>query len=51
MPFFCGSVVPNTPYDWNFTTTPQVGLNGRSVAYPRGHILGGTSSVSESLSS
>ncbi|KXN83424.1 Alcohol dehydrogenase [acceptor] [Leucoagaricus sp. SymC.cos] len=31
----------NSPYDWNFTTTPQVGLNGRTLAYARGHILGG----------
>ncbi|KAF9458550.1 aryl-alcohol-oxidase from pleurotus Eryingii [Collybia nuda] len=45
VPFFCSSVVPNTPFDWNFTTTPQEGLNGRSVAYPRGHLLGGSSSV------
>ncbi|KAF9451443.1 GMC oxidoreductase [Macrolepiota fuliginosa MF-IS2] len=45
IPFFCDQVVPFTPWDWNFTTTPQEGLNGRSVVYPRGHILGGTSSV------
>ncbi|TFK35280.1 aryl-alcohol oxidase [Crucibulum laeve] len=32
------------PYDWNSTTTPQFGLNGRSVVYPRGFILGGSSS-------
>ncbi|KXN87008.1 Alcohol dehydrogenase [acceptor] [Leucoagaricus sp. SymC.cos] len=35
----------NSPYDWNFTTTPQVGLNGRTLAYARGHILGGSSSI------
>ncbi|TFK35254.1 pyranose dehydrogenase [Crucibulum laeve] len=34
-----------SPYDWNFTTTPQKGLNGRTVFFPRGHILGGSSSV------
>ncbi|KDR73180.1 hypothetical protein GALMADRAFT_125264 [Galerina marginata CBS 339.88] len=45
IPFFCTRASPDTPFDWNFTTTPQVGLNGRSVAYPRGHILGGTSSI------
>ncbi|KAF8066690.1 pyranose dehydrogenase, partial [Lyophyllum atratum] len=32
-------------YDWNFTTTPQAALGGRSVGYPRGHILGGSSSI------
>ena len=37
----------NTIYDWNFTTTPQSGLNGRTLSYERGHVLGGSSSVSE----
>ncbi|EKM75995.1 hypothetical protein AGABI1DRAFT_63835 [Agaricus bisporus var. burnettii JB137-S8] len=31
--------------DWNFTVTPQQGLNGRSFPYQRGHVLGGSSSV------
>ncbi|KAF8071934.1 pyranose dehydrogenase [Lyophyllum atratum] len=44
VPFFVGSL-GGSAYDWNFTTTPQSGLNGRSVAYPRGHILGGSSSI------
>ncbi|KAF8183981.1 pyranose dehydrogenase [Pholiota molesta] len=35
----------NSPFDWNFTTTPQVGLNGRVIPFERGHILGGSSSV------
>ncbi|KAJ7151935.1 alcohol oxidase [Mycena filopes] len=45
VPFFGPIATPNTPQDWNFTTTPQVGLNGRSVSYPRGFVLGGSSSV------
>ncbi|KAJ7187303.1 alcohol oxidase [Mycena filopes] len=45
VPFFFSLATPNTPQDWNFTTTPQVGLNGRSVSYPRGFTLGGSSSV------
>ncbi|KIJ48784.1 GMC oxidoreductase [Sphaerobolus stellatus SS14] len=45
IPLQCPILTPNTPFDWNFTTTPQVGFNGRSVIYPRGHILGGSSSV------
>ncbi|KAG6839673.1 hypothetical protein C0991_000317 [Blastosporella zonata] len=45
IPFLCATLTPNTPYDWNYTTTPQLGLGGRSVSYPRGHILGGCSSV------
>lgn len=48
VPFFCPRATPQTPFDWNFTTTPQAGLKGRSVPYPRGHILGGSSSVSQS---
>ncbi|KAF9445820.1 GMC oxidoreductase [Macrolepiota fuliginosa MF-IS2] len=32
-------------YDWNFTTVPQKGLNGNSITFQRGHILGGSSSV------
>ena len=38
------------PYDWNYTTTSQPGLNGRSFPYPRGKILGGSSSISKQLS-
>ncbi|KAF5340266.1 hypothetical protein D9611_007827 [Ephemerocybe angulata] len=34
-----------SPYDWNYTTIPQPGMNGRPIAIPRGHILGGTSSI------
>ncbi|KAF8067881.1 aryl-alcohol oxidase precursor [Lyophyllum atratum] len=45
IPFLGGTLTPNTPYDWNYTTTPQVGLGGRSIPYPRGHILGGCSTV------
>ncbi|KAJ3517011.1 hypothetical protein NLJ89_g768 [Agrocybe chaxingu] len=45
IPFFCPLLSPLTPYDWNFTTTPQPGLGGRSVAYKRGHVLGGSSSI------
>ncbi|KAF8154884.1 aryl-alcohol-oxidase from pleurotus Eryingii [Crassisporium funariophilum] len=45
VPFFCTLASPDTPYDWNFTTSPQEGLNGRSLAYPRGHVLGGSSSI------
>ncbi|KAJ8497097.1 hypothetical protein ONZ45_g12201 [Pleurotus djamor] len=36
-------------FDWNYTTTPQKGLNGRVDPYPRGHGLGGTSSINGML--
>ncbi|KAJ7497714.1 aryl-alcohol-oxidase from pleurotus Eryingii [Mycena latifolia] len=45
VPFFCPQATPNTPQDWNYTTTPQSALSGRSIAYPRGFVLGGSSSV------
>ncbi|KAJ7282855.1 alcohol oxidase [Mycena rebaudengoi] len=45
VPFFAPRASPNTPQDWNYTTTPQSGLDGRSVPYPRGFVLGGSSSI------
>jgi choline dehydrogenase len=30
---------------WNFTTEAEPGLNGRSVVWPRGRVLGGSSSI------
>jgi choline dehydrogenase len=47
VPFFATRLTPNTEFTWNYTTTNQTGLNGRSLEYPRGRILGGSSSVSE----
>ena len=37
VPFFVNDLLsgPNI-YEWNYTTTLQVGLNNRSIAYPRG---------------
>ncbi len=31
----------NPRTDWMMKTTPEPGLNGRSLAYPRGKVLGG----------
>ncbi|SMX92321.1 Choline dehydrogenase [Brevibacterium sp. 239c] len=31
--------------DWNYETTPQPGLDGRTVYWPRGKVLGGSSSL------
>lgn len=42
---FMHSQLMTSPYDWNYTTVPQVGLNGRTVDYARGRILGGSSSI------
>lgn len=36
----------NTPRtDWCFKTEAEAGLNGRALAYPRGRVLGGCSSI------
>lgn len=35
----------NRAVDWCFKTEPEPGLNGRSLAYPRGKVLGGCSSI------
>jgi choline dehydrogenase len=35
----------NPRTDWGFRTRPEPGLGGRSIAYPRGRILGGCSSI------
>ena len=35
----------NKAVDWCFKTEPEAGLNGRSLNYPRGKVLGGCSSI------
>lgn len=45
VPFFAGNIKPQ--YDWNFTSTAQIGLNNRTMPVFRGFILGGSSSVSK----
>ena len=34
-----------TRRDWNYTTEPQPGLGGRKLFWPRGKLLGGSSSI------
>ncbi len=34
-----------TQYDWQWQTTPQSGLAGRSAPWPRGKVLGGSSAI------
>ncbi|KAJ6600958.1 aryl-alcohol oxidase-like protein [Mycena vulgaris] len=43
-PFLSGQGV-GTIFDWNYTTTNQAGLNGRAFAFPRGFVMGGSSSI------
>jgi choline dehydrogenase len=37
--------IDNPRADWRFRTSNEVGLNGRSLLYPRGKVLGGCSSI------
>lgn len=33
-------------FDWNYTTVAQGALQNRTIPYPRGHVLGGSTSTS-----
>src|SRR5215218_10136774 len=37
--------IGNPRADWMFTTGPEAGLAGRSLAYPRGKVIGGSSAI------
>ena len=37
--------IGNPRTDWLYSTDPDPGLNGRSLRYPRGKVLGGSSSI------
>ena len=37
--------IGNPRTDWRYKTQPEAGLNGRALAYPRGRVLGGSSSI------
>jgi choline dehydrogenase-like flavoprotein len=37
--------IGNPRSDWMFKTEPEPGLNGRSLTYPRGKVIGGSSAI------
>ena len=37
--------IGNPRSDWMYRTEPEPGLNGRSLAYPRGKVIGGSSAI------
>ena len=39
----------NPAVDWCYQTEPEPGLNGRSIKWPRGKVLGGSSSDRKSV--
>ncbi|KAJ6527898.1 aryl-alcohol oxidase precursor [Mycena vulgaris] len=42
-PFLLEGLFAANVWNWNYTTVPQVGLNGRTIPFPRAHFLGGSS--------
>jgi choline dehydrogenase len=42
--------IGNPRSDWMFKTDPEAGLNGRSLAYPRGKVIGGSSAINAMIS-
>lgn len=42
--------IGNARSDWLFKTEPEPGLNGRSLNYPRGKVIGGSSAINAMIS-
>jgi choline dehydrogenase-like flavoprotein len=42
--------IGNPRSDWMFVTEPEPGLNGRSLNYPRGKVIGGSSTINAMIS-
>lgn len=42
--------IGNPRSDWMFETVPEPGLNGRSLKYPRGKVIGGSSAINAMIS-
>ncbi len=45
VPMLAGLVYFWKSINWNYQTAPQKGLAGRAIAWPRGRVLGGSSSI------
>jgi len=45
MPAMITEVVPPGPMNWAYWTKPQTALGGRSLYWPRGKVLGGSSAI------
>jgi choline dehydrogenase len=45
VPLMTGLLLRGGLHAWRFTTEPDPGLNGRSLAWPRGRVLGGSSAI------
>ncbi|KAF7322094.1 phosphoribosylaminoimidazole carboxylase [Mycena kentingensis (nom. inval.)] len=45
VPLLCVTASPFTAQDWNYTSVAQTHMNDRVISYPRGFVLGGSSSI------
>ncbi|KAI8980777.1 aryl-alcohol oxidase-like protein [Trametes punicea] len=45
VPFLALANLPYSSVTWNYSTTPQASLNNRVLSYPRGRVLGGSTSI------
>ncbi|MFZ1392584.1 MAG: choline dehydrogenase [Dokdonella sp.] len=45
MPAGIGKLASNPRHNWNYTTEPEANLEGRRLWWPRGKVLGGSSSI------
>jgi choline dehydrogenase len=45
IPLLAGVAYWHKPTNWNYETTPQAGLDGRTIKWPRGKVLGGSSTI------
>ena len=49
MPAGVGRLLGRPSFDWSLQSEPQAGLNGRTISYPRGKSLGGSSLINGML--
>lgn len=45
LPLGYGKLISSARHTWQFATEPDDGLNGRSIFWPRGRLLGGSGSI------
>ena len=45
IPLLAGVAYWHKPTNWGYQTSPQPGLDGRSILWPRGKVLGGSSTI------
>ncbi|RFB87551.1 choline dehydrogenase [Rhizobium leguminosarum bv. trifolii] len=45
MPLAIDGLLTSTKYNWAFESAAEAGLGGRSIAHPRGRVLGGSSAI------